>query len=183
MLYLPFFNPASKQKIESASPAPSQPPRADSVHDDQLSQNTNRTSITSGKSQPSTSQVHRKTRTRKIFALLKLLSLYVSSTMLIFVESGNTSITSLYFFRLDLGEDVQPGLRRAVLEPAGLDVGLYDFYQVGLWNYCEGLRNQSISSCSKPQALYWFNPVEIGTSQILAGSTSAFLNLSLIGTS
>lgn len=41
---------------------------------------------------------------------------------------------------------------------------LKDFYQVGLWNYCEGDINdkdEKVTSCSKRESNFWFNPVEV----------------------
>lgn len=69
-------------------------------------------------------------------------------------------------------------------------LGLHDFYQVGLWNYCEGTNtNKShatsllirqnigynavgISECTKPKLLYWFDPVSIILNQLVAGASS-----------
>jgi hypothetical protein len=66
---------------------------------------------------------------------------------------------------------------------------LHDFYQVGLWNFCEGYDDEQVpvhshrlreltlhrgvTHCSKPQNLYWFNPVQIILSELLAGATVA----------
>jgi len=52
-------------------------------------------------------------------------------------------------------------------------LGLHDFYQVGLWTFCEGYNDEGITHCSHPQNLYWFNPVEILLSELLAGATIA----------
>jgi len=52
-------------------------------------------------------------------------------------------------------------------------LGLHDFYQVGLWNFCEGYNNEGITHCSKPKGLYWFNPVEILLNELLSGATIA----------
>lgn len=52
-------------------------------------------------------------------------------------------------------------------------LGLHDFYQVGLWNFCEGYNDEGITSCSKPQTLYWFDPVKILLNELLAGATVA----------
>ncbi|KAF4627945.1 hypothetical protein G7Y89_g10210 [Cudoniella acicularis] len=50
-------------------------------------------------------------------------------------------------------------------------LGLHDFYQVGLWNFCEGYNDEGITYCSSPQSLYWFNPVEILLNELLSGAT------------
>jgi hypothetical protein len=42
---------------------------------------------------------------------------------------------------------------------------LKDFYQVGLWNYCEGDTDdkgkETITYCSPRKANFWFNPVDV----------------------
>jgi hypothetical protein len=42
---------------------------------------------------------------------------------------------------------------------------LKDFYQVGLWNYCEGDTDkdgkETITYCSPRKANFWFNPIEV----------------------
>jgi hypothetical protein len=55
-------------------------------------------------------------------------------------------------------------------------LGLHDFYQVGLWNFCEGYNNEGITYCSRHQTLYWFNPVEILLNELLAGATITLPN-------
>jgi hypothetical protein len=52
-------------------------------------------------------------------------------------------------------------------------LGLHDFYQVGVWSYCEGFNTEGVTSCSSPQKFYWFNPVEIILNQLLAGAVVA----------
>lgn len=51
-------------------------------------------------------------------------------------------------------------------------LGLRGFYQVGLWNYCEGYPGEGVTSCGSPKALYSFDPVAILLSQLLQGATS-----------
>lgn len=50
-------------------------------------------------------------------------------------------------------------------------LGIRNYYQSGLWGYCEGDSTSSFSSCSRPQAFYWFNPVGIIFSELLNTST------------
>lgn len=54
-------------------------------------------------------------------------------------------------------------------------IGLHDFYQVGLWNFCEGYfgGTPGITYCSPPQTLYWFDPVSVLMNELLAGATIA----------
>jgi len=125
----------------------------------------------------SKTQLRRATRTRKIWSLLSAFFLLISVVFLILVEVGNTKVgkilSNIYFIRLDLSNIVPSSV------PAGSftntiaqTLGLHDYYQVGLWNYCEGNKGSGITDCAKTQTLYWFNPVEILLSQLLAGATS-----------
>jgi hypothetical protein len=93
------------------------------------------------------------------------------------VEIGNThpNLTSIYFIRLNLSQIVPETVpNSALLNTIAQTLGLHDYYQVGLWNFCEGDVGQGITDCSKPQSLYWFNPVEILLNELLAGATSKF---------
>ncbi|KAI1182119.1 SUR7/PalI family-domain-containing protein [Nemania serpens] len=106
--------------------------------------------------------------------------LYLAAiVMLILVELGNTRgnaiLGSMYFYKLDLTNVL------AKSAPSGLvlqnsiarTLGLHDYYQVGLWNFCEGYRDEGIAYCSKPNASFWFNPVEILLNELLAGASIA----------
>lgn len=60
------------------------------------------------------------------------------------VEIGNTKGTrvlgDIYFFKLDLS-DILPQAVPTTLSlqnSIARTLGLHDFYQVGLWNFCEG---------------------------------------------
>lgn len=127
----------------------------------------------------SKTQLKRATRTRKIWSLLSAFFLVLSVIFLILVEVGNTKVgkirSDIYFIRLDLSQIVPSSV------PAGSfsntiaqTLGLHDYYQVGLWNYCEGYKGLGITECSPTKTLYWFNPVAILLSQLLAGATSTF---------
>lgn len=50
-------------------------------------------------------------------------------------------------------------------------LGLRNYYQSGLWGYCDGDSTSAFSSCSRPQGFYWFNPVGIIFSELLNSST------------
>ncbi|KAF1990319.1 hypothetical protein K402DRAFT_439749 [Aulographum hederae CBS 113979] len=90
--------------------------------------------------------------------------------------------SSIYFFKADLsnftanpanidtsnipdipGTTVDNNLLAALTRVA--DAGnLKDFYQVGLWNYCDGEiqnGNANVDFCSDRKANFWFNPVEV----------------------
>lgn len=132
---------------------------------------------------PSKSTIKAATRTRLIFSLLTSFLFLISLVFTILVEVGNVSadhrhITgSIYFIKLDLSHIIPQAVPQAqLINSIARTLGLHDFYQVGLWNFCEGYGNE-ISGCSAPKTLYWFNPVEIILSELLSGATSASLLL------
>ena len=112
----------------------------------------------------------------------------ISLVCLIIVATGGTNknshiSNSLYFFRANTS-DIQPGsdllgdlpdnpLTDALENAAGQVVsdalGIYDFYHVGLWNYCAGSfgtnssggKFDNVTYCSPRKSQYWFNPVDV----------------------
>lgn len=130
--------------------------------------------------EPTPTQIKRATRARFIWALISSFLLLLSVIFLILVEVGNTSVGStlnkIYFLKLDISNIIPVSVPNAVLiNSIAQSLGLHDFYTVGLWNYCQGYNGQGTTSCSNTETLYWFNPVEIIQSQLLAGATSEFL--------
>ncbi|KAK4551971.1 hypothetical protein LTR86_010763 [Recurvomyces mirabilis] len=127
---------------------------------------------------PTKAQIKRATRTRLCWALTTSILLLITVVFIILVEVGTTSPksirSSIYFIKLDLSNIIPLSVPNASLvNSIAQTLGLHDFYTVGLWGYCEGLNGQGFTECSKPQTLYWFNPVEIIQSQLLAGATIA----------
>lgn len=125
----------------------------------------------------SKSQLRRATRTRQIFACLSAFFLVITVVFLVLVEIGNTKVgsvlSSIYFLRLDLSDIVPQTVPNSVLlNTIAQTLGLHDYYQFGLWNFCEGYVSEGITDCSPTQTLYWFNPVEILLNELLAGATS-----------
>ncbi|KAK8244376.1 actin cortical patch SUR7/pH-response regulator pali, partial [Phyllosticta capitalensis] len=123
-------------------------------------------------------QVKRATRTRKVFGLLTSFFFLLSFIFLVLVEVGNTYdkpvLRDTFFIKLDLSHIVPTSIPNAVLlNSIAETLGLHDFYQVGLWGFCEGYDNDGITHCSKPKSLYWFNPVEILLNELLSGATIA----------
>lgn len=114
-------------------------------------------------------------RTRKISYIISLL-LFLAVIFLIIIEIGSTrtgNLSNIYFVRIDLSHVIPSTISNAqLLNTIAQSIGLHDYYQFGLWGYCEGNVGQGITFCSKPDTLYWFNPVEIITSELLAGATS-----------
>jgi hypothetical protein len=88
-------------------------------------------------------------------------------------------LREIYFLKIDLSNIVPLSVPNAVLiNSIARTIGLHDFYQVGLWGFCEGYMDSGITRCSKPETLYWFNPVKIILSELLAGASSR-LSLSI----
>ncbi|KAL8764952.1 MAG: hypothetical protein Q9209_007799 [Squamulea sp. 1 TL-2023] len=120
----------------------------------------------------------RATRIRRIFTYLSSLLFLIALIFLILVEIGNINAThpvlpSIYFIKLDLSNIIPRSVPNSVLiNSIARTLGLHDFYQVGLWNFCQGFGDE-ITGCSRPKKLYWFNPVEIILDQLLAGATIA----------
>ncbi|KAJ9660273.1 hypothetical protein H2201_007019 [Coniosporium apollinis] len=126
----------------------------------------------------SKAQIKRATKTRKTFALLSAFFLFISVVFLVLVEIGNTYnrpvLRDIYFIKLDLSHVVPSSVPNApLLNTIARTLGLHDFYQVGLWGFCQGYDNEGITNCSPPKTLYWFNPVEIIMNSLLAGATIA----------
>lgn len=102
----------------------------------------------------------------------------VAVVFLILVEIGNISnravIRDTYFLKINLANVIPETVPNAVLiNTIAQSLGLHDFYQVGLWNYCAGYQHRGITYCSPPTTAYWFNPVEIIMSELLVGATIA----------
>jgi hypothetical protein len=100
----------------------------------------------------------------------------LSVVFIILVEIGNINskpvIRDTYFLKIDLANIIPETVPNSVLiNSIARTIGLHDFYQVGLWGFCEGYNDEGITYCSPPKTLYWFNPVEIILNELLAGAT------------
>ncbi|PMD56776.1 uncharacterized protein K444DRAFT_615190 [Hyaloscypha bicolor E] len=118
------------------------------------------------------------TKTRKNWILLSSHFFFISVIFLILVEIGNINdkavIRNTYFFTLNLTNIIPSSAGDITLvNSLARSLGLHDFYQVGLWNFCEGYNDEGITYCSPTQTLYWFNPIEILLNELLAGATIA----------
>lgn len=133
--------------------------------------------LTNDPSHATPAQIKRATRTRWIWALLSALLLLISVIFLILVEVGNIGDRAVsrdtYFISIDLSHIVPVSVPNSLLiNSIAQTLGLNDYYHVGLWNYCAGNIGTGLQYCSKPTTLWWFNPVEIIQSQLLAGASS-----------
>lgn len=110
--------------------------------------------------------------------LLTVLLYLISAVFLILVLIGNINnkvmIRDTFFLKIGLANVIPETVPNAVfINSIAQSIGLHDFYQVGLWSFCEGYNGQGITYCSKPTTLYWFNPVEILLNELLAGASIA----------
>ncbi|KAK0728552.1 SUR7/PalI family-domain-containing protein [Lasiosphaeria miniovina] len=122
--------------------------------------------------------IRRATKLRRGFAISASVSYVLSFIFLMLVIIGNTFnkpvLRDIYFYTLDLTDIVPKSVPNAsLINSIAQSIGLHDFYQVGLWNFCEGYQNEGITYCSPPQNLYWFNPVAVLMNELLAGATIA----------
>lgn len=125
----------------------------------------------------SKAQLKQATRTRKIFALLTSFFLFITVIFLILVELGGTynrpAIRNWYFLKINASNIFPASVPNfQLINTIAQTLGLHDFYQVGLWGFCEGYVNEGVTYCSHPQTLYWFNPVEILRNELVAGASS-----------
>jgi hypothetical protein len=131
------------------------------------------TNSSSSTAQPGTQYQKPKPTGLRIFtATIYLLAVI----FLILVEIGNINnnpvIRSTYFLKIELANIIPASVPNAIfINSIAQSIGLHDFYQVGLWNYCEGYNSQGITDCSPTKTLYWFNPVEIILGELLAGAS------------
>lgn len=96
---------------------------------------------------------------------------------LLLVVIGNTSnrpvLRDTYFLKIDLSNIIPISVPNArLINSIARTIGLHDFYQVGLWNFCEGYLDMGVTYCSDPRTLYYFDPVKILLSELLAGASS-----------
>lgn len=99
---------------------------------------------------------------------------YLVTTALVLL--GNTHLNgvldTIYFLKLDTSSLYLPqdsptteSIIRYITDLSGAK--LAHFYQVGLWNYCEGYEDKGITYCSEPTVTHYFNPVEMMISKAL----------------
>ncbi|MCJ1435490.1 hypothetical protein MMC27_004864 [Xylographa pallens] len=115
------------------------------------------------------------TKHRKRFAIATSVFFFIALVMLILVQIGNLSnnhvLGDLYFFKIDTTNIIlaDPGTNSKLQQSIAESSGLHDFYQVGMWNFCEGYNDVGITACSRPALMYWFNPVQIILDELLNG--------------
>ncbi|KAL6878796.1 SUR7/PalI family domain-containing protein [Trichoderma novae-zelandiae] len=117
----------------------------------------------------------------------------ITIPFLILVLIGNTHINGflddIFFFKLDVSHIIPISVENSnLLNSVARSLGLHDFYQVGVWSYCEGYNDEGVTFCSPPKSFFWFDPVEVLVGELLAGARIALpsevvtiLNLLRIG--
>lgn len=116
--------------------------------------------------------------TRRNTAIAASVFYFITIPFLILVIIGNTYnnniLTDIYFFSLDVSQVIPISVANSnLLNSVARSLGLHDFYQVGIWNFCEGYNDEGVTYCSHPKQFYWFNPVEVLVSELLAGAKIA----------
>ncbi|KAJ5137662.1 uncharacterized protein N7443_010047 [Penicillium atrosanguineum] len=101
-------------------------------------------------------------------------------------KASSSTLNNLYFMRVDLQNITSSGSKTTteienILEEYGItsvtssqvsdvlsklqdDSTLKDFYDIGLWGYCDGditNNTSNTTSCSSPKSEYYFNPLEV----------------------
>jgi len=76
-------------------------------------------------------------------------SYFISVIFLILVIIGNTSdkavLRDIFFFKLQVANVIPLDAPNAgLLNSVARSLGLHDFYQVGLWNFCEGYNDEYV---------------------------------------
>ncbi|KAJ6131124.1 hypothetical protein N7523_001584 [Penicillium sp. IBT 18751x] len=130
------------------------------------------------RSRPNQPLTTRRANTVHTHRIIRALLYLIAWIFILLVVIGNVAdkpvLRNTYFLYLDLSNIIPLSVPNAVLiNSIARSIGLHDFYQVGLWNFCEGYDNEGITRCSKPETLYAFNPVKIIVSELLAGASIA----------
>ncbi|KAH6899886.1 SUR7/PalI family-domain-containing protein [Thelonectria olida] len=117
-------------------------------------------------------------KTRRNTAIAASIFYFLTIPFLILVIIGNTYkndiLDDIYFFKLDVSQVIPISVENSnLLNSVARSLGLHDFYQVGIWNFCEGYNDEGVTHCSHPKQWYWFNPVEVLVSELLAGAQIA----------
>ena len=88
-------------------------------------------------------------KARRNTTIIAALCYLVSIPFLIVVILGNTRrgtvLSDIYFYKLDVSHIIPISVENSnLLNSVARSLGLHDFYQVGLWNFCEGYDDQFV---------------------------------------
>lgn len=115
-------------------------------------------------------------RRRKQITLVAELCSFISigATALVLLGNThlNTAVDQIYFLKLDTSSAYPPqhsefadSIMRYITDLSGAK--LAHFYQIGLWNHCEGYEDKGVTYCSAPSLTHYFNPVDMMISKAL----------------
>ena len=97
---------------------------------------------------------------RQNFAISASAAYLISFIFLILVLIGNTHpsrpvLHTIYFFKLNLADIIPMSVPNArLINSIAQSIGLHDFYQVGLWNFCEGYLNVYVHPLTPPPPFF-----------------------------
>lgn len=86
-------------------------------------------------------------KSRRNSAIIASFCYLLATIFLILVLIGNTDdkpvLNETYFFKLDVSNVIPVAVPNAILlNSVARSLGLHDFYQVGLWNFCQGYNDE-----------------------------------------
>jgi len=112
-----------------------------------------------------------------IFPLLfSLIALCFTLLVIISGTSAHNDLANVYFMRINTTDIISSSVPDSgAYNTIAESLGLHDFYQTSLWGYCEGDNtpngSNNVTFCSKPAALYWFDPVSIFSNELFSGQS------------
>jgi hypothetical protein len=94
---------------------------------------------------------------RTFTAVIAGISYFITIPFLILVLIGNTHqnaiLDDIFFFKLDVSHIIPISVENSnLLNSVARSLGLHDFYQVGVWSYCEGYNDEYVHPLSPPIA-------------------------------
>lgn len=97
---------------------------------------------------------------RTVAATLAGICYFITIPFLILVLIGNTHINSvlddIFFFKLDVSHIIPISVENSnLLNSVARSLGLHDFYQVGVWSYCEGYNDEYATPLSAFIIMPW----------------------------
>lgn len=86
-------------------------------------------------------------KARRNTTIIAALLYFITIPFMILVLIGNTHknavLSDIYFFKLDVAQIIPIAVGNAnLLNSVARSLGLHDFYQVGVWNFCEGYNDE-----------------------------------------
>lgn len=88
-------------------------------------------------------------KTRRNTTIAASVFYFLTIPFLILVLIGNINknkiLGDIYFFKLDVSHIIPISVANAnLLNSVARSLGLHDFYQVGLWSFCEGYNDEYV---------------------------------------